>query len=208
MVGKYISSTRRCGFVVCKWTWQPWHSPSKQISSITSEWKLVSHEKMRTKSCQDLEMTYFEFYLKRTLVRLHVDRIFHTMTDSCCEFFIDIPAVIFIFFHIHVYTDYKLYIYFNRWSCLMSVVLQFRTIRNSTVAINDQWLLLKPELLWLLIVNALQLNELSALRNTFYPEYKYLYIYIYIYIYFFHTINYYHNCRFNARSSFERALVL
>ena len=39
----------------------------------------------------------------------------------------------------------------NRWSCLMSVVLQFRTIRNSTVAINDQWLLLKPELLWLLI---------------------------------------------------------
>ena len=34
----------------------------------------------------------------------------------------------------------------------MSVVLQFRTIRNSTVAINDQWLLLKPELLWLLIV--------------------------------------------------------
>ena len=33
----------------------------------------------------------------------------------------------------------------------MSVVLQFRTIRNSTVAINDQWLLLKPELLWLLI---------------------------------------------------------
>ena len=43
------------------------------------------------------------------------------MTDSCCEFFTDIPAVIFIFliffgifiiFHIHVYTDYKLYIYF------------------------------------------------------------------------------------------------
>ena len=34
-----------------------------------------------------------------------------------------------------------------------------------------------------LIVNALQLNELSALRNTFYPEYKYLYIYIYIYIF-------------------------
>ena len=26
---------------------------------------------------------------------------------------------------------------------------------------------------WLLIVNALQLNELSVLRNTFYPEYKY-----------------------------------
>ena len=24
------------------------------------------------------------------------------------------------------------------------------------------------------IVNALQLNELSALRNTFYPEYKYV----------------------------------
>ena len=59
---------------------------------------------------------------------------------------------------------------FNDWSCLMSVVL-----RNSTVATNDQWLLLKPELLWLLIVNALQLNELSALRNTFYPEYKYIY---------------------------------
>ena len=55
----------------------------------------------------------------------------------------------------------------------MSVVLQFRTIRKSTVAINDQWLLLKPELLWLLIVNALQLNELSALPNTFYLEYKY-----------------------------------
>ena len=69
----------------------------------------------------------------------------------------------------------------NHWSCLMSVVLQFRTIRNSTVAINDQWLLLKPELLWLLIVNALQLNELSALRNMFYPEYKYIYIYIYIF---------------------------
>ena len=37
----------------------------------------------------------------------------------------------------------------------MSVVLQFRTIRNSTVAINDQWawlLLMKPELLWLLII--------------------------------------------------------
>ena len=33
----------------------------------------------------------------------------------------------------------------------MSMVLQFRTIRNSTVAINDRWLLLKPELLWLLI---------------------------------------------------------
>ena len=47
---------------------------------------------------------------------------------------------------------------------------------------NDQWLLLKPKLLWLWIVNALQLNELSALRNTFYPEYKYLYIYTYIFI--------------------------
>ena len=66
----------------------------------------------------------------------------------------------------------------NHWSCLISVVLQFWTIRNSTVTINDQWLLLKPELLWLLIVNALQLNELSALRNTFYPEYKYLYTWI------------------------------
>ena len=60
----------------------------------------------------------------------------------------------------------------------MRVVLQFRTKRNSTVAINDQWLLLKPELLWLLIVNALQLNELNALRNTFYPEYKYVCMYV------------------------------
>ena len=33
------------------------------------------------------------------------------------------------------------------------------------------------------IANALQLNELSAQRNTFYPEYKYLYLYeIYVYI--------------------------
>ena len=47
---------------------------------------------------------------------------------------------------------------------------------------HDQWLLLKPELLWLLTVNALQINELGALRNTFYPEYKYLYIYLYIYL--------------------------
>ena len=45
-----------------------------------------------------------------------------------------------------------------------------------TVTINDRWLLLKPELLWLLIVNALQLNELSALQNTFYLQYKYVYI--------------------------------
>ena len=60
----------------------------------------------------------------------------------------------------------------------MRVVLQFRTKRNSTVAINDRWLLLKPELLWLLIVNALQLNELNALRNTFYPEYKYVCMYV------------------------------
>ena len=60
----------------------------------------------------------------------------------------------------------------------MRVVLQFRTILNSTVAKNDWWLLLKPELLWLLIVNALQLNELSALRNTFYPEYKYVCMYV------------------------------
>ena len=36
-------------------------------------------------------------------------------------------------------------------------------------------------LLWLLIVNALQLNELSARRNTFYPEYKYLHAYIHAY---------------------------
>ena len=60
----------------------------------------------------------------------------------------------------------------------MRVVLQFRIKRNSTVAINDQWLLLKPELLWLLIVNALQLNELNVLRNTFYPEYKYVCMYV------------------------------
>ena len=32
--------------------------------------------------------------------------------------------------------------------------------------------------IYILIVNALQLNELSALRNTFYLEYKYIYIYI------------------------------
>ena len=33
------------------------------------------------------------------------------------------------------------------------------------------------------IANALQLNELSALWNTFYPEYKYLYLYeIYVYV--------------------------
>ena len=45
-----------------------------------------------------------------------------------------------------------------------------------TVTINGRWLLLNPELLWLLIVNALQLNELSALQNTFYLQYKYVYI--------------------------------
>ena len=46
-----------------------------------------------------------------------------------------------------VYTV-NIYIYISsNWSCLMSVVLQFRTIRSSTVAIDDQWLLLKPELL-------------------------------------------------------------
>ena len=70
----------------------------------------------------------------------------------------------------------------NRWSCLMNVVLQFRTIGNSTVAINDRLLLLKPEPLWLLIVNALQLSELSALRNTFYPEYKYVCMYVRMYV--------------------------
>ena len=37
---------------------------------------------------------------------------------------------------------------------------------------------MKPELLWLLIVKALQLNELSTLRNTFHPEFKYSYIYM------------------------------
>ena len=35
---------------------------------------------------------------------------------------------------------------------------------------------MKPEILWLLIVKALQLNELSDLRNTFHPEFKYSYI--------------------------------
>ena len=49
---------------------------------------------------------------------------------------------------------------------------------HSSGNFNDQWLLLKPELLWLLIVYALQLNELSALRNTFYPEYKYVSMYV------------------------------
>ena len=39
---------------------------------------------------------------------------------------------------------------------------------------------MKPEILWLLIVKALQLNELSDLRNTFHPEFKYSYIYIYM----------------------------
>ena len=64
---------------------------------------------------------------------------------------------------------------------LGSAIQWIPLLLSLTLDINDQWLLLKPELLWLLIVNALQLNELSALRNTFYPEYKYLYIYIYIY---------------------------
>ena len=60
------------------------------------------------------------------------------------------------------------------WSCLMSVVLyNFRPYETELSQLNDRWLLLKPELLLLLIVNALQLNELSVLRNTFYPEYKY-----------------------------------
>ena len=55
--------------------------------------------------------------------------------------------------HLLVYIYIYIYIILtvNHWSCLMSVVLQFGTIRNSTVAIKDQWLLLKPELLWLLI---------------------------------------------------------
>ena len=34
----------------------------------------------------------------------------------------------------------------------------------------------------LLIVNALQLNELSALQNTFYPEYKYVCMYVCMYV--------------------------
>ena len=54
---------------------------------------------------------------------------------------------------------------------------------HSSGNFNDQWLLLKPELLWLLIVNALQLNELSALRNTFYPEYKYVCMYVWCLIF-------------------------
>ena len=32
--------------------------------------------------------------------------------------------------------------------------------------------------MYVLIINALQLNELSALRNTFYPEYKYVCMYV------------------------------
>ena len=51
----------------------------------------------------------------------------------------------------------------------MSVVLQFRTIRNSTVAINDHWLLLKPELLWLLVVlkpHTFYMNLLSVGART------------------------------------------
>ena len=82
------------------------------------------------------------------------------------------------------------------------MVLQFRTIRNSTVAINDQWLLLKPELLWLLIVNALQLNELSALRNTFYPEYKYTYTHTYTYNTYIHT--YIHTYTYNVARASKR----
>ena len=31
-------------------------------------------------------------------------------------------------------------------------------------------------------INALQLNELSALRNTFYPEYKYVCMYVCMYV--------------------------
>ena len=34
----------------------------------------------------------FEFYLKRTYVRLYIDRIFHTVTDSYCEIFTDIVS--------------------------------------------------------------------------------------------------------------------
>ena len=49
----------------------------------------------------------------------------------------------------------------------------FRPYETELSQLNDRWLLLKPALLLLLIVNALQLNELSVLRNTFYPEYKY-----------------------------------
>ena len=61
----------------------------------------------------------------------------------------------------------------NRWSCLMSVVLQFRTIRNSTVAINDQWLLLKPELLWLYIYIYIYTYHADILRWLF-PSMKFL----------------------------------
>ena len=38
-------------------------------------------------------------------------------------------------------------------------------------------------------------------------DYMYIYIYIYFYYHFFNT-RFYYNCRFNARSYFERALVL
>ena len=125
-------------------------SRDTEISFITSEWKLVSHEKMRTKSFQDLEMTYLNsIWNERTCDYILIE-YFILRQIATVSFFTDIPAVIFIFlifflifiiFHIHVYTDYKLYIYF-------------------------------------------------------------------IYIYFFHSRNYYHNCRFNARSYFERVLVL
>ena len=33
-------------------------------------------------------------------------------------------------------------------------------------------------------------------------------MYIYIFYYFFLTLDFYYNCRFNARAYFERALVL
>ena len=69
----------------------------------------------------------------------------------------------------------------NRWSCLMSVVLQFSD--HSKQHCRNKRSMITPEA-WtpVTIVNALQLNELSALRNTFYPEYKYVCMYVCMYV--------------------------
>ena len=49
---------------------------------------------------------------------------------------------------------------------------------------NKQWLLLNA---WEIVVNAFHSNELSALRNTFYPEYKLIINY--------NVYNYIHTCK-------------
>ena len=46
---------------------------------------------------------------------------------------------------------------------------------------NKRWLLLNA---WEILVNALHSNELSALRNSFYPEYKHIYN---VYIVYMHA---------------------